>query len=77
MDEQWTEVRCIACVHLGWYSSHLLLRLSGKIPKDEHITIELKCPRCKSVILWTLGRPEFVVKVEGVKNHRRQVVVFE
>jgi phage FluMu protein Com len=77
MIEQWTEVRCIACVPLGWYSSHLLLRLQGVIPPCERVTIELKCPRCKSIILWTLGKPEFVVKVEGVRNHKRQLVAFE
>lgn len=74
--ETWTEIRCIACVSLGWYHSHLLLRLHGVIaPMD--VTLELKCPRCKSLIGWSFGKPDFKVLTEGVRNHRRQIAAFE
>lgn len=74
--ETWTEIRCIACVNLGWYSSHLLLRLHGAIT-PQAVKLELKCPRCKSVIEWSFGEAKFAILNEGVRNHRKQVAVFE
>lgn len=76
--ETWTEVRCIACVPLGWYSSHLLLRMHtiGKV-EPLNVKLQLKCPRCKSLVEWKLGTPEFAVIAEGVKNQKRQTVAFE
>lgn len=78
INEQWTEIRCIACVPLGWYSSHLLLRLHsiGKVEARD-LKLQMKCPRCKSLIEWKLGTPEFLVIVEGIRNHKRQVTIFE
>lgn len=76
MSEQWTEIRCFACVPLGWYSSHLLLRVSGIIEAQD-VKLEMKCPRCKSVILWTYGKPEFMILKDGIRNQRRQTTAFE
>jgi phage FluMu protein Com len=76
MTEQWTEIRCIACVSLGWYSSHLLLRVNGVLERSD-IRLQLKCPRCKSLIEWTFGKPEFSIVAAGVRNHRRQTAAFE
>jgi phage FluMu protein Com len=50
--------------------------MQGKADGDG-AKIEIKCPRCKSVIRWTLGKPEIIVAIEGVRNHKRQTVVFE
>lgn len=74
--ETWTEVRCICCVPLGWYSSRLLLRVRGALIPQE-VQLELKCPRCDSVIEWTYGKPLFNVIKEGRRNYRRQVAAFE
>lgn len=76
MRESWVEVRCICCVPLGYYSSHLLARAHGVIVAQE-VQIELKCPRCKSIIEWSYGKPEFKIVKRGVENHKRQVVAFE
>jgi phage FluMu protein Com len=76
MTESWSEVRCIACVPLGWYSSHLLLRITGMMEANG-AKLQMKCPRCKSLVQWTFGKPEFIVLIEGVRNHRRQTAVFE
>jgi len=75
MTEIWTEVRCVACVPLGWYSSHLLLRIEGAMSGDTRL--QMKCPRCKSVIEWTFGKPQFEVIKEGVRNNRRATSAFE
>lgn len=75
MAEQWTEIRCFCCVPLG-YSSRLLFRVHGVItPQD--VYLELKCPRCDSVIEWNYGKPEFRIVKEGRRNHKRQTVAFE
>lgn len=76
MTESFTEVRCTACINLGWYSSHLLLRASGVIEAQE-VQIEVKCPRCKSLVKWTYGTPKFDIISHGVKNHRPAKAVFE
>ena len=76
ISERWTELRCIACVPLGWESSRLLLRVEGYIPPTE-AQIELKCHRCKSVVSWQIGTMNIRVKSHGQKNHRRMTAVFE
>lgn len=68
--ETWTEIRCPACVSLGWYSSHLLLRIIGK-PSPAPVHIEIKCPRCKSLISWVYGTPEFGVMRTGRRNREK------
>ena len=76
MSEQWTELRCIACVPLGWESSRLLLRIEGFIPQSE-AQIEVKCHRCKSVVSWQIGTLNIGVKSYGQKNHKRATAAFE
>lgn len=76
MCEVWIEVRCIRCVPLGWYHSRLLMRVRGQVVAQE-VYLELKCPRCGSIIEWTYGKPEFKIVKDGVKNHKRQLVAFE
>ncbi len=76
MPETWVEVRCIACVPLGFYSSHLLLRVEGAMSANG-VKLQMKCPRCKSLVEWEFGKPSFVVLIEGVRNHRRQIAAFE
>ena len=75
--ESWTELRCPACVQLGWHSSRLLLKLKGDIPPILGVTIEMKCHRCKSLIVWHLGTPVLVPVALGAKNNKRQKVAFE
>ena len=75
--ESWTEIRCPACVELGWRSSRLLLKVQGRIPELVGVTIELKCHRCKSLISWRLGTPVLIPITMGVKNHKQQTVAFE
>jgi phage FluMu protein Com len=43
----------------------------------QDVFLELKCPRCDSVIEWSYGKPEFRIVKEGNRNHKRQAVVFE
>jgi phage FluMu protein Com len=76
MSEQWTDVRCIACVPLGWYSSRLLLRING-VMNANGVKLEMRCPRCRSLIEWTFGKPEFKILYEGRKNDKKQTAVFE
>lgn len=76
LTESFTEIRCFCCVPLGYYSSRLLLRVRGII-QPQNVYLELKCPRCNSVVEWGYGKPEFRVVKEGTRNHKRQSVVFE
>lgn len=75
--ESWTEIRCPACVELGWYSSRLLLKVRGKVKPAANVIIQIKCIRCKSVVEWTLGTPFMFVIEQGPKNHKRQTCAFE
>jgi len=74
--ESWTEIRCPACVPLGWYSSRLLLKVVGVIEPQE-AQIQIKCFMCKSIIGWTVGTPLLEVVETGRKNHKRQTAAFE
>jgi len=75
--ESWTELRCPACVELGWNSSRLLLKVRGKIKPAANVVLQLKCHRCKSLVEWTLGTPFLVAVVLGEKNRRRATCAFE
>jgi DNA-directed RNA polymerase subunit RPC12/RpoP len=68
--ETFTEIRCPACVNLGWPSSRLLLKINGKIPPLAGVTVQIKCHRCKSTIEWHLGTPIFYPSIVGEHNKR-------
>jgi len=76
MSETFAEVRCIACVPLGWYSSHLLLRITGAM-KADGVRLQMKCPRCKSVVEWEFGKPHFTIIKKGLCNPPKRTAVFE
>ena len=76
MTETWTELRCPACVPLGWYSPRLLLRVIGKIEPQE-AQLQVKCWICKSVIGWKIGTTDIQIIERGRKNHKKQTAAFE
>ena len=67
----WTEARCPACLKLGWDSPRLLFRAEGTIEANG-FREEFKCHRCKSVIGWIVGSPNFFVVEYGEKNPKRK-----
>lgn len=75
--ESWTEIRCPACMSLGWTSSRLLLKVRGHVPPNAGVIIQMKCHRCKSTIEWVLGTPVLIPVVMGMKNYKRQTASFE
>ena len=75
--ESFTELRCPACVQLGWQSSRLLLKVSGKMTPMLGVEVEMKCHRCKSVISWHFGTPILLATEFGPKNRRMSRVAFE
>lgn len=75
--ESFTEIRCPACVPLGWQSSRLLLKIHGKVLPSANVTIQVKCHRCKSVVEWILGTPVLTVTNWGVKNNKKSSTAFE
>lgn len=75
--ESWTEIRCPACVGLGWNTSRLLLKIHGKVLPNAGVVLQLKCHRCKSLVEWTLGTPVLVPVILGERNHRKQIAAFE
>jgi phage FluMu protein Com len=66
--EVWTELRCPACVQLGWGASRLLLKISGKLPPTTGAKLQVKCQRCKSLISWMVGTPILYVEQYGAKK---------
>ena len=75
--ESWTEIRCPACVLLGWNSSRLLLKVYGHMPEVTGVDIQMKCHRCKSIVSWRLGTPILVPVALGAKNNKRQEIPYE
>jgi hypothetical protein len=74
--EVFTEVRCPACVPLGWDTSRLLFKVYGIIAAGG-ATIQTRCHRCKSLISWRIGTPELRVIERGPQNEKRRKVAFE
>ena len=77
MMESWAEIRCPACVQLGWQSSRLLLKVRGHVPELVGVEVEMKCHRCKSVVSWRVGTPILLPIELGPKNRRMSRVAFE
>ena len=75
MPETWTEIRCPACVQLGWHDARLLFEVCGDMPKAE-FHIRIRCRRCKSVVKWQSNGTLEIVTC-GQQNHKRQIVAFE
>lgn len=73
--EVFTEVRCPACVPLGWDSSRLLFKAYGVlVPSDARV--QLVCHRCKSLVEWRIGLPILNV-IEKGQRRRTARVAFE
>ena len=62
--EIWTEIRCPACMPLGWPASRLLFKIVGVLEPSE-ARLATRCHRCKSIIEWTIGTPRLVVIERG------------
>ena len=76
-DEIFTEVRCPACIPLGYDNSRLLLKVSGEMKASE-ARIQIRCHRCKSLIEWRYGLPKLDIIKQGNKNPtRRNYAAFE
>jgi hypothetical protein len=73
---KWSELRCPACVGLGFYSSRLLFQIEGDVPETE-AKIKIKCWMCHSVISWQIGTVNIQVIEHGRRNHKRQTAAFE
>jgi hypothetical protein len=68
--EVWTEIRCPACVPLGWDASKLLFKVYGPMTPSG-ATVQIRCHRCKSLIEWNYGTPKFRAVEHGQRNHKR------
>jgi len=74
--ESWTEIRCPACIPLGWSASKLLFKVSGVMSASGAV-LQLRCHRCRSLIAWEIGTPRLQAVEKGPKNDKRQKVSFE
>ena len=74
--ESWSEIRCPACVPLGWMHSRLLFKVTGKV-SPTGAKMQVHCHRCKSIVSWTCGLPVLEIVAYGVKNHKKQTAVME
>jgi DNA-directed RNA polymerase subunit RPC12/RpoP len=74
--ESWSEIRCPACVPLGWPSSRLLFKVNG-VMSYSGARVEIVCHRCKSLVSWVIGVPVLHVIKYGQKNDRHQTAAFE
>ena len=75
--ESWTEIRCPACVELGYPNSKLLYTIEGKTFPMPGAVERIKCSRCKSMIGWHIGTPMLFVIEEGAKLRKKQKIVYE
>lgn len=70
------EIRCPACVELGWYTSRVLFYVVNKIIPCE-TRIQITCWKCKSIVSWKIGddKPDIIKK--GQYYHKKQTAAFE
>lgn len=73
--EVFTEIRCPACVPLGWDSSRLLFKVHGVVAVCD-ARLQLVCHRCKSLVEWRIGLPILTV-IEKGQRRRSARVAFE
>lgn len=74
--ETFTDVRCPACVSLGWDASRLLFKVYGAmVPSGA--TLQIRCHRCHSLVAWEIGTPILRAVQLGPKNGKRRKVAFE
>lgn len=66
MSETFIEIRCPACTKLGYDTSRLLFKVHyfGSAPSQD-AEIEIRCHRCKSLILWNFGTPSLHIAQIG------------
>ena len=73
-----TEIRCPACIPLGYPISRLVFIVYGEMVAFETpVQIEFHCRRCRSVVKWSYGTTDFEIVEPGERNHKRQKVAFE
>lgn len=78
MIEPWIEMRCVACIPLGYDTARLILRLrSVSALEIQELRLQFFCPRCKSWLEWQVGAPDFVISIPGMKNKRHTRIAFE
>jgi hypothetical protein len=73
------EIRCPACLVLGYPNSRLSFVVHGEIVVSDNQIIEIQfhCHRCKSDVQWGLGTNEFKIIKLGERNHKPQKASFE
>lgn len=67
------DIRCPACVPLGWPAPRLLLQIRDA---DIKTAVRVKCHRCKSVVEYISGTTARII-TEGERNPRRKGGAFE
>lgn len=71
-----TEIRCPACVPLGWERPRLLLTVFG-VMESSTVKVQCHCPRCKSLVKWTYGTAELEIVKHGPIEKSRQKAIYE
>lgn len=64
--ENWTEIRCPACIDLGHVKPRFLFCYIGMIPETE-ARLAIKCRLCHSWIEWTIGTPLLKITKKGTR----------
>jgi hypothetical protein len=72
--ESWTEIRCPACVQLGYVSPRLLCQIKGKPPKD--MILYFPCSKCRSIVEFHFDKLRFVVLRNG-EPRKKAKIAFE
>ena len=73
-----TEIRCPACVELGYAVPRFFFRIDGMMTVPETPVLFLvHCKVCKSYVQWRYGTNEFEIVKTGVQNHKQEKVRFE
>lgn len=74
--ERSKEIRCPACKPLGWSDAHLLMIASpypGALASlevetrviSEDLQLQIKCPRCKSILICKIVTFDVIIKEQG------------
>lgn len=77
MNKSSYEIRCPACLPLGWADAHLLMIVSpypGAFASLEvealllpvlEMELQIKCPRCKSILICKVVTFDVTIKAQG------------
>lgn len=81
------EIRCPACLPLGWADAHLLmiaspypgalapLEVEARLLPIEEMQLQIKCPRCKSILICKIVTFDVTIKAQGKRFIQKESAI--